>query len=387
MPVTMPKIEVTFQQQAGSLMERSERGYAILIVKDNTNPSWDYREYTDLTALEEHKDDYTAANYAAITDVLSFAPYRVFVFRIDAEENTIDAFSDSESEEEIETPPAGKTLSDALALVTKKVKTGWITIADMTTADATALSGWIQAQEKLYKSYKAVVHQPTVAPDSMRVVNFGNESVTFTDERGKQSGAAYLPSLIGIFAVCNVTRGCTNYHCSNLSAVEEVSDNTAALKDGKFILVLDDDGKVRVAQGNNSMTTTNGKTRTEDMQYIETVEAMDLIRDDISKTFRETYLGNYRNTLDNQMLFISSLNFSYFQKLAQQGILDPNYTNVASIDASAQRLAWQASGKTEAADWDDAKVKATPFKRSVYLKADIKIAGSMTDLLFAITMA
>lgn len=387
MPVTMPKIEVTFQQQAGSLMERSERGYAILIVKDNTNPSWDYREYTDLTALEEHKDDYTAANYAAITDVLSFAPYRVFVFRIDAEENTIDAFSDSESEEEIETPPAGKTLSDALALVTKKVKTGWITIADMTTADATALSGWIQAQEKLYKSYKAVVYQPTVAPDSMRVVNFGNESVTFTDERGKQSGAAYLPSLIGIFAVCNVTRGCTNYHCSNLSAVEEVSDNTAALKDGKFILVLDDDGKVRVAQGNNSMTTTNGKTRTEDMQYIETVEAMDLIRDDISKTFRETYLGNYRNTLDNQMLFISSLNFSYFQKLAQQGILDPNYTNVASIDASAQRLAWQASGKTEAADWDDAKVKATPFKRSVYLKADIKIAGSMTDLLFAITMA
>lgn len=387
MPVTMPKIEVTFQQQAGSLMERSERGYAILIVKDNTNPSWDYREYTDLTALEEHKDDYTAANYAAITDILSFAPYRVFVFRIDAEENTIDAFSDSESEEEIETPPAGKTLSDALALVTKKVKTGWVTVADMTTADATALSGWIQAQEKLYKSYKAVVYQPTVAPDSMRVVNFGNESVTFTDERGKQSGTAYLPSLIGIFAVCNVTRGCTNYHCSNLSTVEEVSDNTAALKDGKFILVLDDDGKVRVAQGNNSMTTTNGKTRTEDMQYIETVEAMDLIRDDIVKTFRETYLGNYRNTLDNQMLFISSLNFSYFQKLAQQGILDPNYTNVASIDASAQRLAWQASGKTEAADWDDAKVKATPFKRSVYLKADIKIAGSMTDLLFAITMA
>lgn len=307
--------------------------------------------------------------------------------------DAINTFSDLEENNKLaegvpeETLPDRKTLSDVLALVTKKVKTGWVTVADMTTADATALSSWIQAQEKLYKSYKAVVYQPTVAPDSMHIVSFGNESVTFTDERGKQSGAAYLPSLIGIFAVCNVTRGCTNYHCSNLSAVEEVSDNTAALKDGKFILVLDDDGKVRVAQGNNSMTTTNGKTRTEDMQYIETVEAMDLIRDDISKTFRETYLGNYRNTLDNQMLFISSLNFSYFQKLAQQGILDPNYTNVASIDASAQRLAWQASGKTEAADWDDAKVKATPFKRSVYLKADIKIAGSMTDLLFAITMA
>lgn len=365
MPVTMPKIEVTFEQRAGTLLTRSERGYAILIIRDDTDDTFFSREYTDLTALEEHKNDYTPENYAAIYDVLSFAPYRAYVVRIGTED----------------------ALSVALSGLSQVVKTGWITVADMTTEDATALSGWIQSQEKNGKSYKAVVYKPTVAPDSMRVVSFGNETVTFNDDRGEQPGAAYLPSLIGILAVCNVLRGCTNYHCSNLKTVQEPPDKNAALKDGAFILVLDDDGKVRVAQGNNSMTTTNGKTRTEDMQFIETVEAIDLMRDDIARTFRETYLGNYRNLLDNQMLLVSSLNSSYFQQLAREGILDPNYHNAASIDAAAQRLAWQASGKTEAADWDDAKVRAAPFKRSVYLKADVKITGSMTDLIFLVTLA
>ena len=46
-----------------------------------------------------------------------------------------------------------------------------------------------------------------------------------------------------------------------------------------------------------------------------------------------------------------------------------------------------ASGKDEAEEWDDDTVKANPFKRTVYLTANIKILGSMTDLIFPITMA
>lgn len=221
----------------------------------------------------------------------------------------------------------------------------------------------------------------------MHVVNFVNESVTYTDDRGKKDGVTYLPSLLGIFAVCNVTRGCTNYLCSNLSEVQEVADNDAALGSGKFILVNDEDGNVRVAQGINSMTTTNGQTQTEDMQFIETVEAMDMMRDDITSVFRETYLGNYRNSRDNQMMLVASLNSSYFRQLMQQSILDPDYANAASIDVDAQRAAWVASGKSAAADWDDDTVKANPFKRTVYLTANVKILGSMTDLIFPVTMA
>ena len=135
----------------------------------------------------------------------------------------------------------------------------------------------------------------------------------------------------------------------------------------------------------NSLTTTDGSTKTEDMKYIETVEAMDLMRDDIARTFRDEYLGQYRNIQANQMLFVSAVNY-YFDGLAADNILNPDHDNTADIDVSAQRNAWIGSGKSEAADWDDATVRATPFKRTVFLAGDVQILGSMGNLEFGITL-
>ena len=40
---------------------------------------------------------------------------------------------------------------------------------------------------------------------------------------GNQMNAVdYLPNLLGIIASCNVTKGCTNFLCSDLSNVDEV---------------------------------------------------------------------------------------------------------------------------------------------------------------------
>ena len=87
------------------------------------------------------------------------------------------------------------------------------------------------------------------------------------------------------------------------------------------------------------------------------------------------------------MAFIGALNASYFAQLESENILDSDYENAAYIDVDAQRAAWVASGKSEAADWDEDTVKANPFKRTVYLGARVKILGSMTDLIMPITMA
>lgn len=362
----MPRIDITFEQKAVSLIGRSERGVAILIVRDDTSKTFTHKQYSDLSAAQADESLYTAENYAAVCDMLGFAPYQAHVFRCDAD----------------------GALADTLAEIGKCVKTGWLTIAGQSADDGLALSAWVKTQDNTKKkSYKAVCYNLTTAPDDMHVVNYVNTKVTFADDRGERDGVQYLPSLCGIFAVCNVQRGCTNYLCSNLADVAEVADNDAALGSGKFILVHDEDGDVRIAQGINSMTTTDGKTRTEDMQFIETVEAMDMMRDDITSVFRETYLGNYRNSRDNQMMLVAALNSSYFRQLQQQNILDPDYGNAARIDTDAQRAAWVASGKAEAADWDDDTVKANPFKRTVYLAANVKILGSMTDLILPITMA
>lgn len=358
MAVTMPVFDVVFRQLAGSLVERSARGVAVLIVRDGTGGAdAGVTAYADLAAAQRDKAKYTADNYAAISDVLTFAPHRFYVVRIGKD----------------------TAIADAFGLIERNIKTGWVTIADATDEDAAALVSWIKAGETKRRSYKAVVYNATTAPDSMRVVNFVNPTVTFADSRGKAEGGKYLPSLVGIAAVCNIARGMTNYLCANLSAVEEVADNDAAVGAGKFVLVGDEDGDVRVGVGVNSLTTINGETLTEDMKYIEIVEAMDMMRDDIRATFRRDYLGNYRNTQDNQMLFVASVN-GYYRQLAAEGVLNPDYDNAAYLDAAAQRDAWVAAGKAEAAEWDDATVLATPYKRQMFLAARNQILFSMTDM-------
>ena len=52
-----------------------------------------------------------------------------------------------------------------------------------------------------------------------------------------------------------------------------------------------------------------------------------------------------------------------------------------------QRSAWLASGKSEAASWDEAKVRNMTFKRKVFLSNSIKILGAMEDLEFVSNLA
>lgn len=360
MAITMPTIDVTFKQLAASAAERSERGYAILIVKDDTDKSFNYKEYNLITDVEE--ENYSTINLQYINDIFTFNPYKVCIVRIDAEGNT----------------------SDALTIVQNNVKTGWITIADGTTEDFTTLATWIKGQVAKKKNYKAIVFDLATAPDEKHIVDIKAQKVIFNDDSiGEKEGVTYLPSLIGILASCNINRSSTYFVCSNLKRVEEVADKDAALQAGKFILFNDGD-VVRIAQGINSLTTTNGKTLTEDMKFIETVEVMDMIQDDINTVYKD-YIGSYKNKYNHQVLLISAIN-GYFTSLADEDILDEEYENKSDISVEAQRKAWLAVGKAEAKDWNDIQVRKNTFKRKVFLAANIKILGSMTDLDFDINL-
>lgn len=171
MAVTMPKIEIDFEQRAGDLAERSERGIAILIVRDETSKDFTHKQYADLSAAQADESLYTADNYNAICDLLGFAPYQAHIFRADA----------------------SGALADTLAAISKTVKTGWIAVAGQNAADGAALAAWVKTQDNTRKkTYKAVCYNLATAPDDMHVVNYVNESVTYTDDRGTQDGVTYL---------------------------------------------------------------------------------------------------------------------------------------------------------------------------------------------------
>lgn len=359
--VTMPIIDIMFKQLATSINERSKRGYAILIIRDDTSAMFNYKEYSEITALESDSSFYSSENIKYLKDIFTFAPYKVCVVKI------------------------GKSasISDALVILEGNVKTGWVTIADGTEDDFDTLASWTKSKESKRKYYKSVCYK-TATTDCQHIVNFCNDKVVFKDDRGEVTGEKYCPSLIGILAVCNIKRAATNFVCSNLSHVEEVIDNDIAVGKGQFILINDVD-EVKVGLGINSLQTTNGTTLTEDMKYIDIVEAKDLIYDDIYAAFK-VYQGPYKNKYDNQILFISSVN-GYLKNIANEDVLDDEYSNKVSINVAAQRSAWIDSGKVEAEKWTDAKVRNMAFKRNVYIDGDIKILGAMENLKLIFNMA
>lgn len=79
----------------------------MLIVRDDTNKTFTHKQYTDLSAAQADEKLYTADNYAAICDLLGFAPYQAHVFRADSD----------------------GALADTLAEIGRTVKTGWLAIA------------------------------------------------------------------------------------------------------------------------------------------------------------------------------------------------------------------------------------------------------------------
>jgi hypothetical protein len=362
MSVSLPTIDITFKQLASSFIERSERGNVLLILKDDTEKTITTKDYSLIADVTADAAKYTPTNLQYIKDAMVGLPNKVTVIRIDIAD----------------------TIDKALAIASG-YSTGWIGIAEGTTEEQGELATWIKQQRGLKKTIKGVVYKPATPPDSEAIVSLGIDKVTFNDSRGEQTGDKYIASLLGFLAGCNVEKGSTYLEMTNLVKVTAMldADVNTALQAGKFMLI-NDEGKVRVGLGINSLTAL-GTDKTEDFKYIEVIETQDLILDDIRKTFKDNFIGKYRNTTDNQMLFISAAN-SYFRDLASSQILDGNYNNTSYIDTVAQKNAWIAVDPT-AKDWNEVKVKSMPFKRQMFLGGNIKILQSMTDLSFNITMA
>lgn len=364
---TKPTVTIQFKQLATTLIQRSERGTAVLFLADSTvgeevksfvyrnvaqvNSDYDGNFYDD----ETHKTE-RQKTLKHIKNCFASAPYEVIA--IIAKDYT-----------------KLSTFTNRLLALRKQ---GWVTAPDETLKED--LASWVKSMEKDGLSFKVLGNKSGV--DCKHYVYFSQAATSLDGEA--LADTEIMPYLLGVLAGCNCTRSVTNYKLSELSSCEEAEDIDEAITNGQLVITNEDSG-VKIVTGINSLTTLNGNTETEDMQYIETVEAMNLIRDDIRDVFVNTYQGSFKNKYMNQMLFIGSVN-EYFDRLAGEDVLDTEFDNKAEIDVEAQRSAWMGTGKAEAAEWDDDTVKRRSFKRTVFIAANIKILNCMENLKFTVTM-
>jgi hypothetical protein len=360
--IGLPNISIVFKGLGSSAVQRGSRGTALLIIKDDTNTTFDFAEYTsesDLTSTETAK--YTPANVEYIKDVLRGTPSKVIVARL----------------------ATLGLLADILAKIKGK-KFDWIGIAEGVATEQNDLVSWVKSTNTNDKKrYKAVVFNATTT-DDMHIVNFTNANVTLKDTRGTITGDKFVSRLIGFLAGMPLTMSAIAKTLDDVESVDEPTDLEAAVNAGEFAL-FNDEGEVRVARAVNSLVTT-GEGVTDDMKYILIVETMDLIFLDIYNTWNQFYKGRYKNNLDNQMLLIGAIN-AYYKALANENLLDNELDNKTFIDVEAQRLLNITKyGEAEVATWDDDKVMAMTYGTNVLLDSNIKILNAMEDFSMKINM-
>lgn len=355
--IGLPTVDVIFQGMANTAVSRSQKGVACLIITDQTAGD-KVKTYTSMTDVVT--SEYTEENQKIIEDVFLSDVSKLHVIKIGSEE----------------------TFDNAKVHITKDVN--WVCFIAEGATEQKKLADFVKAENKTrVRRLKAVCHKLAAeAADDMHIVNFTNDTVT---RIGKEAvkGHLYLGRLLGILAACRLDQSVTYKELVDLESVAEVSDADAAIDKGEFVLFNDDDA-VRIGRGINSLQT-NDKEHTEDMKYITIVEGMDLIYDDIVNTFKETYIGKFKNSYDNQVLLISAIN-SYFRSLAADEVLDPNYDNMVGVDVEKQREKWIENGKVEAELWTEKEVKNMTFRTSVFLTASIKFLNAIEDLTFIVEM-
>lgn len=360
--IGLPVIDITFIQKAVSAIQRSERGTACIVVKGSVE--------TPVLRRYKYESDMDSGDYSV--DLLK-ALKRAFMVPVNKVYVLI-------------VPAATEDFSTA-ATALEGVKFNYI---------CTVVSDWQQAvvnyiinknAKSAGKKYIGLVAGATTA-DSKYVINIKNEWVHDIDTNTQVDMEMYLPRVIAVLCNLPMNRSCTYYEFEDIDEVDMSFVTTEHdidhwINEG-FIVFFKDEDTIKIGRGVNTLTTFTA-TDTEDMRKIIIVEAMNIILEDIYETFKEYYVGKYKNSYDNQCLFISAVN-SYFRQLAREEILDPDYDNMAYVDVEAQREAWLGIGKTEAKDWDEEKVKEMSFKSFVFLAGDIKILDAIEDLHFRITM-
>ena len=221
--------------------------------------------------------------------------------------------------------------------------------------------------------------------NSRFVCSFSNPSATYVNDSGTEStlsGTALIPILGGW--AC----GCPYNMAIDGQVFDELKDVTlpSTFNEGQLVLVKEEEG-VRFANECNTLTTITS-TLTEDMKSLAISEGMQRAEQDLIKGYRQGFKGKYKNSYDNQKLFYTAVKNGYFKELANVGIeiLDNNYDNTIDTDIETQRSKWIASGKTEAEDWDEEKVKTMTYKREVIALADVKFLAGMGPLQITVEM-
>lgn len=352
----LPEIFISFETAALSAIKRSGRGVVALAISDATEGGETLKAYRSLAEVESGK--FTAANYRFIKWCFEAGPSKVIVLRVGEDED------DDEG------------AAEAAAFHTLSALT-FDYLAAPALTQATAIS-YVKSQRESGRGIKLVTANAT-APDHEGIINLCVSDLTLTD--GAMTAADYCGRIAGLLAATPLTRSATYAKLPEVVSCTLSDDPDEDIDDGKLILVADGEGFC-LGRAVNSLTTLTA-AHGAPFQKIKIVDGIDLVRSDIAKTFRESYIGNVLNDYDNKLLLVTAIN-AYFKGLAGD-VLDKTADNACFVSLAGQR-GWLESHGIDTSEMSDAEILHANTGSEVFLEATLTFCDAMEDLSLKIAM-
>ncbi len=346
----LPEIVIDFKTKSSTAITRSSRGVVAMILKDDTDTSTTSYSYTSVTKIDNDKFSEDSKKY--ISQVFKSDISKLIIQRV-TEDNTLEKALNNLSKESF----------------------NYLCYPGAEQGDNEKVASWIKEQRKKNKIYKAVLSK--TQGDHEAIINY--VSTCIDDKKDTYTPDKYTPRIAGILASIPFTISSTYYKLPELEdAINDGDDLDLEVDAGKLILIKDD-GVVKIGRGVNSFTTTSIEKGNE-LKKIRIIEIIDMIKDDIYKTIKDNYIGRVANTYDNKMLCISTIN-SYLGDLTKDGILGDG-ENKVDIDIEAHRSYLMSIGKTEEEvnQMDEVALRKSNTGSNLYLTGKIIPVDCIEDI-------
>ena len=352
-----PEISIIFKSVASSVVKRGARGVVYAILRDITANKGVF-EMTSAALIPAGLSAYNKQQLQFIFMGGSSAPKKVIAYVQDA---------------------APTDIAEPLKYA-EAIKFDYLCVPGGTVPECTAAASAVKSMRtNLNKMVKAVL--PNTAADSEAIVNFTTDGIVC----GTSTYAAkdFCSRITGLLAGTPLSDSVTFTALSEVTDIPRISKTDAgvAIDMGKLILFHDGE-KVKVARGVNSMITL-GADRSEQFRKIKIVSILDTIRQDITATAEDNYIGKVSNSYANKLLLVNAIN-NYLAQLEMEGLLEKGQ-NAAGIDVEAQRAYLKVNGfNTDIMEDND--IKAANTRDQVFLTATIRVVDSIESITFNILL-
>lgn len=348
MALGLPSVSIQFIQEGMTAIKRGSRGVVALIIKE-----------------QEAIDPISIASSADLPEGISEDNKQLIL-------NALIGNTNAPRKLELFVMHDGMSLQDAQNYF-ENTYFDYLAYPEAQEGDITALVSWIKQLRDSGVMRKVVLANADA--DHEGVINVTQDGVVVGEKT--YTAGEFTARVAGLICGTDLRIATTYANVPEVDAIPfETREATAGrVGNGEFVL-LREAGKIKVARGVTSLTSTSQAKGTL-FQKIKTVDIMDLIANDIRDTARDNYLGKYANSYDNKCLLITAIK-GYLEGLVTEGLIEKD-SIVVDIDLDVQRAYLKGIG-VDVVNMDDSDIRQANTEDKVFIKVSCNVLDAIEEI-------